>query len=189
MSAEPLRRLTSSEYLALDRAAHEKHEFADGEAFAMSGASERHNLIALNIGTEINLQLRDRPCRVYVSDLRVAVSRLGPFYYPDVVALCGQPELLDAEGDTLLNPSALVEILSRSTEAYDRGVKAQGYRSMPSVKEYLLVSQDALRVEHYRRNPSGEWLLADHVDPAEAIELASIGCTLKLAHAYAKVDL
>ena len=188
MTAEPLARLTAAEYLALERATRDKHEFVDGEIVAMAGASEPHTLITLNIGTEFNLQMRGRSCRAYVADLRVAVSPDGPFYYPDVVALCGQPELLDAEADTLLNPAVVVEVLSPSTEAYDRGVKAPAYRAMATLQEYLLVSQEAVRAEHYRRQPNGGWVLADHTGLDDSIELVSVGCTLSLAVAYDKVE-
>lgn len=186
---EPLRHLSPAEYLAFERQAETKHQYVAGEIFAMTGASARHNLIVANLVAELVLQLRDGPCRVFPSDLRVAVSAEGPFFYPDVVALCAEPRFLDGERDTLLNPELVVEVLSPSTEAFDRGSKFAHYRAVPTLHEVLFVAQDARRAEQLSRRDEGHWLLTDHAGPESAIELAVLGCRLELARVYDKVDL
>lgn len=185
--SEPLGHLSPAEYLALDRAAEVKHQYIAGEVFAMTDASFRHNLIVANLLGELVPLLRDGPCRVFPSDLRLAVSAQGPFFYPDVVALCAEPRFLDGERDTLLNPELVVEVLSPSTEAFDRGLKSAHYRAIPSLREILFVAQDARRVELLRRE-EGRWLLSDHGADA-VVELASVGCRLDLARLYHKTDL
>lgn len=189
MAAEPIQRLTALEYLAIERQSGERHEYLDGEMYAMSGASEPHNVIAGNIYAELNLQMRGRPCRAYIADMRVAASPTGPFYYPDVVALCGSPALLDAERDTLLNPMVVIEVLSPSTEGYDRGEKFVRYRQIPTLVEYLLVSQSAKHIERFCRDEDGRWLLSDYIGKDAEIDLPVIGCKLSLAAVYDKVEL
>lgn len=189
MASDPVQHLTPEEYLAFERQAETKHEYIGGEAFAMAGASARHNLIVANLIIEIGLQLRGRPCRVYPSDQRVAASAEGPFHYPDLVALCAEPRFLDGELDTLLNPEVLVEVLSPTTEAFDRGAKFSHYRSIPSLREVLFVAQDTARIERFERRDDGEWLLTDHAGLEAAVELPAIGCRLELARVYDKVEL
>jgi Uma2 family endonuclease len=188
MSSEPLRRLSPADYLAFDRQAETKHEYVDGDVFAMTGASARHNVIVANLIIEIGSQLRGGPCRVFPSDLRLAVSAEGPFYYPDVTALCAEPRFLDDAHDTLLNPEVVIEVLSPSTRGFDRGTKLADYRRLPSVRDVLFVAQDAPRAEHYERRDDGHWLLTDHAGPEAAIELAAVGCRLALGRLYDKVD-
>lgn len=188
MSSAPLRRLSPAEYLAFERRAETKNEYVGGEIFAMAGASGSHNLIVANVVTELNVQMRGRPCFVYPSDLKVAVSQDGPFYYPDVVALCDEPRFLDDEDDTLLNPAAVIEVLSPSTEAFDRGLKFAHYRTMASVQEVLFIAQDTVRVEHFVRRPDGQWLFSDRASLEAIFELTSIGCRLALDHVYDKVE-
>ena len=189
MSTEPLRHLSPADYLAIERQAETKHEYVDGEVFAMAGASERHNLIVAHLVADLDAQMRGRPCRVYPGDLRVAVSVDGPFYYPDVVAVCEQPRLLDAERDTLLNPAVVIEVLSPSTEAFDRGLKFAHYRAIDSLQEVVFVAQDAVRVEHFARRPDGQWLLSERSTLDATVELPSIACRLDLARVYDKVDV
>lgn len=189
MASDPVQHLSPEEYLAFERQAETKHEYVGGEAFAMAGASARHSLIVANLIIEIGSQLRGRPCRVYPSDQRVAASDAGPFYYPDLAALCAEPRFLDGEMDTLLNPEVLVEVLSPTTEAYDRGAKFSDYRRIPSLREVLFVSQDAARIERFERGDEGQWLLTDHSGLGAAVELPAIGCRLELAQVYDKVDL
>jgi Uma2 family endonuclease len=177
---------TPEEYLALERAAEYKSEYLAGEIFAMSGASEAHNTITLNIAAELRAQFRGRPCRVYASDLRVQVAPAGMYTYPDVVAVCGPREFTDAEGDTLRNPTLIVEVLSPSTEAYDRGKKFTHYRQVESLREYLLVAQDAAHVEHYTRQGE-DWLLHEVRDPAATILLPAVEAALPLAAVYENV--
>jgi len=177
---------TAAEYLALERRATYKSEYVGGHIIAMSGASRRHNLIAANISRELSSQLRGRPCESYVSDMRVRVSETGLYTYPDVVAVCGDIRFADEQTDTLLNPTVIVEVLSASTEAYDRGDKFAHYRRLASLHDYVLVSQDAVRVEHYVRQGE-KWLLSEASLLTDTVSLASIQCTLVLEDIYDKV--
>jgi Uma2 family endonuclease len=183
--AQPV--VTPAEYLALERRAREKSEYVNGRVYAMSGASRLHNLIAGNIFRELGNQLRGRPCETYMSDMRVKVQRTGMYTYPDVVALCEQPRLEDAELDTLLNPAVIVEVLSPSTERYDRGEKFAHYRRLESLREYVLVAQGTPLVEHFRRE-GDSWVLTEVSDPGGDLRLSSLGCTLQLADIYERVD-
>ena len=175
------------DYLAFERASELRHELIDGEIYEMTGASREHNLISLNIGGALNNQLRKQPCEVYASDMRVKTSATG-YSYPDVVVVCGEPVLEDSHGDTLLNPTVVIEILSPSTERYDRGAKFQQYRALASLQTYILVSQESPRIEMYTRQSDGVWVLSEMADLANGVlEIAIIGCTLSLADIYARV--
>jgi len=189
MSSQPQPRYTPQEYLALERKAEHRSEYFAGEIFAMSGASERHNLIALNVAASLHAQFRNRSCKVYASDMRVKVSATGLYTYPDVVALCGEPQFDDEQKDTLLNPTVIIEVLSPSTEAYDRGDKFGHYRKLASLAEYVLISQDKPHVEHYVRQPDNQWLLSEASSLQDSVQLPSINCTLVLAEIYEKVEL
>lgn len=180
-------RMSEQEYLAFERASEIKHEYFAGELFAMSGASEAHNLISGNVVTNLNIQLRNRQCLVYPSDMRVRVSATGLYTYPDISVACGKPQFADDQFDTLLNPALLVEVLSPSTERYDRGRKFQDYRLLPSLQEYLLIAQDAPRIEHYLRQPDESWRLTDTQGLESSLVLPTLGCTLALAEIYLKV--
>jgi Uma2 family endonuclease len=179
--------LTEREYLALERKSEIRSEYIAGRVFVMSGATRRHNLIAGNLYREINSQLRGRPCEAYVSDMRVKVAPTGMYTYPDIVALCGEPRLEDAHGDTLLNPAVIVEVLSESTEAYDRGEKFAHYRRLETLREYVLVAQNKVCVEHYGRRGE-EWVLSEISDPEGTLHLPSIDCRVSVAAIYEKVD-
>lgn len=187
MSGQPQARYSPQEYLKLERQAEYKSEYVNGEIFAMSGASEEHNLIVMNVAAALHAQFRGRPCKVYANDMRVKVSPTGLYTYPDVVAVWGEAQLEDAHLDTLLNPTLLVEVLSSSTEAYDRGEKAEHYRRLPSLAEYLLISQDKPHLEHYRRQADGRWLLSEASQLHALISLPTIACTLRLAAVYDRV--
>ncbi|TMA53915.1 MAG: Uma2 family endonuclease [Deltaproteobacteria bacterium] len=189
MSSQPQPRYTPQEYLALERKAEHRSEYFAGEIFAMSGASERHNLIALNVAASLHAQFRNRSYKVYASDMRVKVSATGLYTYPDVVALCGEPQFDDEQKDTLLNPTVIIEVLSPSTEAYDRGDKFGHYRKLASLAEYVLISQDKPHVEHYVRQPDNQWLLSEASSLQDSVQLPSINCTLVLAEIYEKVEL
>jgi len=188
MSLQPQARYTPEEYLALERKAAYKSEYVNGEIFAMSGASERHNLIAGNIFAALHGQFRRRPCRAYVNDLRVKVSPTGLYTYPDVAALCGEPQFDDEQQDTLLNPDVIIEVLSPSTEAYDRGGKFGHYRKLASLKEYVLVSQEEPHIELYVRQADSQWLLSEASALQEVVLLPSVNCSLSLADVYDKVE-
>jgi Uma2 family endonuclease len=189
MSSQPLTFLTPEEYLAAERKAEHRSEYLNGEVFAMSGASHQHNEIAGNISWSLNDQLRKGACKVYQLDLRVRVNpaRAYMYAYPDMAVVCEKPRWEDEHHDTLLNPKVLIEILSPSTEPFDRGQKFAMYRKLDSLADYLLVAQDSVRVEHYRRQPNGDWLLSERSSLDDVVDLASVGATLKLYDIYHRV--
>ncbi len=187
MSSPSPNLITPDEYLELERKSEIRSEYIGGRIFAMSGASRRHNLIAGNLFRELSSQMRGRECEVYVSDMRVKIGPTGMYTYPDIAAVCGQPRFEGAHVDTLLNPMVIVEVLSESTEAYDRGEKFANYRRLDTLQEYVLVAQDKIRVEHYRREGE-QWILSEISDPDSALDLPSIGCHVGLGAIYEKVD-
>lgn len=189
MSTQPKTHYTPEEYLALERAAEYKSEYFNGEIFAMSGASRRHVLIVTNLVVQLATQLKKRDCSVYSTDLRVKVNPTGLYTYPDVIVVCGESQFSDAHMDTLINPNVIVEVLSESTQGYDRGGKFEQYRTLESFKEYVLVAQDKPHVEHFVRQPDNRWLLSETNRMEDSIELNSIGCTLALTEIYDKVNL
>ncbi|HZH89464.1 MAG TPA: Uma2 family endonuclease [Pyrinomonadaceae bacterium] len=179
--------LTPEEYLAAERKAETRSEYFAGEVFAMVDASKRHNLIAANIIRVLGNQLLERACNVYPSDMRVKVSATGKYTYPDVVVAC-EPELFDdAENDTLLNPVVIIEVLSASTEAYDRGKKFEQYQQIESLTEYILVAQESYRIEQYVRQSGKEWRYSEYHDAGDVIKIGVIGCEIALNDAYTKV--
>ena len=186
--SEPHARLTVEEYLAQERRSETRNEYLAGEVFAMTGASREHNLIAGNIFAALHGQLRGRSCEVYANDMRVRVQETGLYTYPDLVVACGEPRFEDGELDTLLNPTLVVEVLSRSTQDYDRGTKFAHYRTIPELREYLLFTQERVHAEHFVRRDDGSWVLTETSDRTAAIELASIGCRLALADVYERVS-
>lgn len=189
MSTRPQPKLSPQEYLAAERASQQKHEYFQGETFAMAGASFAHVTIVSNLVVALGVQLKDRPCRIFSSDLRVKVSRTGLYTYPDVGVVCDEPQFEDEHDDTLLNPRLIVEVLSASTESYDRGKKFAHYRTLESLAEYLLVSQDQPRIEQFTRQPTGDWLLHEVLQPDAVVHVRSIECELQLAEVYANVKL
>jgi Uma2 family endonuclease len=188
MSLQPKAYLSPDDYLALERSAEFKSEYFDGEIFAMAGASESHNLIVINAIRELSIQLKKRPCKVYANDMRVRVSPTGLFTYPDVMVVCGQTQFDDSHLDTLLNPTLIVEVLSDSTEAYDRGRKFEHYRKLESLAEYVLIAQHRPHVDSYRRQPDQRWLLTESDGSAGSLRLDAIDCELALAEIYDKVE-
>ena len=188
MSTQIQSHLTPEEYLALERQAQTKSEYLNGEIFAMSGASRQHNLITVNVAAELHARLRQRPCEVYISDMRVKVSPTGLYTYPDVVVACEEPQFEDAEIDTLLNPTLIVEVLSQSTADYDRGGKFEHYRSLDSFQEYLLVAQDRCHIVHYIRQPNHTWVLSETSLLSDRLSLPSLDGELLVSEVYAKVQ-
>ena len=187
MSTQAKTFLTPEEYLEIERQAEFKSEYYQGEMFARQPCSLNHNLIAANLLCEVAEQLRHRECDVLGSDMRVR-SATGLYTYPDVVVFCGKPQLLDGHNDTLLNPTLLVEVLSPSTEAYDRGRKFNHYRSIESLKEYFLVASDRIAADLYTRQPDDRWLLSSAGSLDDSLDLSSVGCRLNLRELYEKVD-
>lgn len=188
MSALPKPFLTPEQYLQIEREAEFKSEYWSGQMFAMAGASPRHNTISSNVVREIGTQFKGRPCLAFVSDQRVRISDTGLFTYPDVVAVCGDLEFADDDQDTLINPTVIVEVLSPSPEAYDRGEKFAHYRRLASITDYVLISQDKIRVEHYVRQTDNHWLLSESSHLSDRVDLSSIDCRLPLSEIYDKVN-
>jgi Uma2 family endonuclease len=179
--------ITPEEYLALERKAEYKSEYVDGVMYAMSGASENHNLIVMNIGTRLNIQLENAPCKVYPSDMKVRVPSSRKFHYPDLTVVCDRPRFADDEKDVLLNPLLIVEVLSESTAAFDRGKKFQYYQEIESFQEYLLVAQDEPIVERFVKQADNSWIYTKVEGLDQIITLSSIDCSLGLKDIYAKV--
>ena len=178
---------TPEEYLARERKALTKSEYRDGRIYAMPGASRKHNLITAHIVGEFYIQLRDRSCEVYPSDMRVKVSAAGLYTYPDVIVVCDEPRFDDTHFDTLLNPTVLIEVLSPSTAAYDRAEKFASYQKLDSLREYVLIAQDNVCVEHYLRQEQ-DWDLTEFRSLDDVFQLPSIQCELSLQAIYAKVQ-
>jgi len=187
MPIPPKTFVTPEEYLELERKAEHKSEYYNGEIFAMAGASRRHNAIAMQLYGLIGPHLRGKKCRAYPSDMRVLVPG-GLYTYPDLSATCEEGRFADSQVDTLLNPSLIIEILSHSTERYDRGTKVKLYRAMPSVNEILLISQDEFDVDLYRRQDDATWTVINAIGLEGSIELTSIGYTLQLRELYENVS-
>ncbi len=184
----PSGRHTPEEYLESERQAATKNEYLAGEIHALAGASERHNLIAINAAYLLVGQLKGRPCKTYSNDMRVKVDFSGLYTYPDVVVVCGKPQFEDRNLDTLLNPTVLIEVLSESTAAYDRGSKAEHYRTLATLSDYLLIDQNTVHIEHFQRQTEEQWLLSDYRSLDATVLLNSIACHLPLSELYDKVD-
>jgi Uma2 family endonuclease len=186
-SATRITRYTPEQYLAMERKADFKSEYDGGFITAMAGGRPEHNLIAGNLHGEIRSQLKGRPCVVYMSDVRLCVSPTGLYTYPDVMAVCGERQFLDGAKDTLLNPNIIVEVLSNSTESYDRGRKFGHYRQLASFQEYVLVAQDEVKVERFTRR-GDDWILTVFTSLDDTLRLTSIDCEIALREIYDKVE-
>jgi len=187
VSTQPKTFLTPEQYLEIERKAEFKSEYYNGEMFAMAGAGRAHNLIVGNVSYQLRHRLRQGPCEVYQSDMRVKVDATRRYTYPDAAVACG-PQFLDEQQDTLLNPTLMVEVLTPTTEAADRGLKFHLYQPIESFAEYLLVSSDRIHVDLFTRQPDGRWLLSSTDRIEDVIDLQSIGCRLALADLYEKVE-
>lgn len=187
MSTVPKHFITPEEYLRRENDAEFRSEYFRGEMFAMAGASANHNLIVGNCVQTLGQQLKKKPCRVYPSDLKLRIEATGLFTYPDLSVVCGEPQLESEGGDVLLNPVVLVEVLSDSTEAYDRGKKFEHYRTIPSLKHYVLIAQDRHSIDCFSRQANGSWLLTSCQGLDEKVELDAIGSELVAAEVYDKV--
>jgi Uma2 family endonuclease len=189
MSRQPETHITPAEYLAFERQAEYKNEYFDGEIFAMVGASRKHNLITVNITSSLHTQLKNRPCEVYSSDMRIRIPNANIYTYADLTVACGEPKFEDAHVDTLLNPDLIVEVLSKSTASYDRRQKFAFYRTIESLRDYILVSQDSFHVEQYTKQADARWLLADFRSLEDVLQLDSVQCSLPLREIYDRVSL
>ncbi len=188
MASQPKACVSPDAYLEQERAAATKSEYYSGEVFAMAGASRIHSQVSANTISALVIRLRGRPCIVYDSDMRVGLTTTEFFAYPDVSVACGKGQFHDRQHDTLLNPALIVEVLSPSTEAYDRGVKFALYRRLESLTDYVLISQDRPSLEHFRRQPGNTWLLATYEGLEATALLPSLGCDLPLGEIYDKVE-
>ncbi|KAF0250484.1 MAG: hypothetical protein FD167_110 [bacterium] len=189
MSSQPKKYYTLEEYFEIERNSENKYEYWDGQIFAMGGASPEHNEISVNLIREISTQLRGRPCKLFNSDQRVKVPVWPPYRYPDLVALCGNPEYEDIGGvKALLNPALVIEVLSPSTEAFDRGDKFSYYKSIPSFCEYILVAQHRPYITQLVKQSDNKWLLSEAIGLDASLHLSSIDCTLTLNDIYLGVE-
>ena len=190
MSTQLLRRYTPDEYLNAEREATYRSQYVDGRIFAMAGASPAHSLIAVNAGAELRAALKPTPCRVFSSDLRIKAGAADFFTYPDLTVICGGIQYADSRRpETATNPRLIVEILSDSTECFDRGDKSEYYRQIPSLQEYVLIQQKRPQIESFLRQQDGEqWTLTVAKGVDARLELKSIGATISLAEIYEYVE-
>lgn len=179
--------LTPSAYLMQERQSIERSEFINGQIYAMAGASREHNQLVFNLAGLLHAQLRQKPCSAFVADMRVRTRANEAYFYPDLTVICGDMQFEDEESDTLTNPTLIIEVLSPSTEGYDRGAKFAHYRRLDSLQEYVLVAQDRLSIERYVKNEQGQWLLFEASEWDEVIVLETISCTLTVRDVYEKV--
>ena len=186
--AKPIHRLTEVEYLDLERSLESKNEFFDGEVFAMSGGTPLHSQIAANLIQVIGRRLSGGRCVVYTSDLRLKIQATGLFTYPDLSVVCGPIQFAAGTDDTVVNPTVIVEVLSDSTEAYERGTKFENYRRMPSLREYLLVGQKGPRIEQFVRQENEQWLLREAAGLDATLALPSLEIKISLAEVFAGVE-
>ena len=184
MATKPLTQLTEQDYLDLDRAAEYRSEFVNGEMFAMSGGSPRHARLGTKVSFQFELQLQGKSCRSYSSELRIGTGPTKNYLYPDVSVVCGPLLTQEGSNDICTNPALIVEVLSPSTAAYDRGLKFQLYRQIPSLNDYLLVHCDDIFIEHYARQPNEGWLLREYRGTDARIPLGNLGCELQLGSVY-----
>ena len=182
MATQPFPKLTEHDYLALDRAADFKSEFVDGEMYAMSGGTFRHGGLAVNLVISLGTQLRGSHFRVFNSDVRVRTAKKGSYLYPDLSVVCGPIERFEGADDILANPVVIGEVLFPSTA--DHGTKFEIYREIPALMDHLLVHSDEMFIEHFTRQPDGNWLLSDHKGTDAFVELPSTGCRITLVEIY-----
>ena len=187
MATAALNRYTPEEYLALERHAEFKSEYLNGRIIAMTGGSPEHADVVLNIGSELRGRLRPRGCRVFVNDVKVRITSKAGYVYPDVMAVCGNAQFLNTRPRTLLNPNLIIEVLSETTENYDRGEKFEAYRAIESLTEYVLVDSRRVHVERYTRQ-GDFWVLSVEGDLEATLRLASVECELSLREIYADVE-
>ena len=188
MSALPLQKITPEEYLRRERLAPFKSEYFGGRIVAMSGARRPHNRIKENLSIAIGNQLRGRRCNSYSSDMRVSIRDGKAYLYPDLIVTCGKEEFEDKQFDSLVNPIVVIEVLSQTTESYDRGRKFLEYMTIPSLREYVLITPSPRRFEIFRRQDDGSWRYQSWAFSPPPLVLQSIGCTLTPEDVYDKVD-
>ena len=178
---------TPEEYLALEETAEYRSEYFQGEIFVMTGGSINHNRITGNIHTELNIAFENRPCEAFINDMRLLVKKNGLYTYPDVMVVCGQIRFLEGRDDTLTNTSVIIEVLSKSTEGYDRGAKFELYRALETFQDYILVDQTKIHVEHFHKLEDGRWILQEFNRLEDILCLETLDVSLPLARIYRKV--
>jgi Uma2 family endonuclease len=188
VATQPLPQLSAEEYLAIERASPTKHEFFAGHMYDMAGGSLAQAILSVNLSTQLSNRLNSQGCRAASSDLRVRTATDGLYTYPDVTVYCGEPILADDHRDTLLNPRVIIEILSKSTEAHDRGFKFAEYRRIESLRDYVLVSQQEPRIEVFSRAPNGKWVLSEYFGANAECEFPSVNCSIPLSAIYNGVE-
>lgn len=179
--------VSPEDYLLKERVSEVKHEYYKGEVFAMSGASWEHNVIAKNVNTLVLPFLKGKPCDMFGSDLRIHIPENTLYTYPDFSIICGKPETTDKEEDTIVKPSALIEILSKSTRDYDRGTKFNLYRNIQTLQEYILIDSTKISVEVFKKQEDGKWLLSEFKQVSDSFVISTIGLTLQLSDVYEDV--
>jgi Uma2 family endonuclease len=189
MVSQPVTFLTPEQYLQLERAVPERHEYVEGEMVAMSGGSPAHSRIAANLIRKLPLNNGGRNCSIFTSDLRVSVHWTRLITYPDVTVIRGNLEYADEKRDTVTNPTLLVEVLSPSTEVHDRGRKADLYRFIPSLREFLLIGQSPVLIDHYKRWPDGSWQVIALRELSDVLQLDSLGCSFPVTEVYAGIEM
>lgn len=187
MASQPKHLLTSDEYLRIDSNAALRSEFFYGEMFDMAGSSVNHVLIARNLLLAVSAQLAGKDCQAIHSDLRLCVDTESHYTYPDMMVVCGELQVMPGRNDTILNPAAIFEVLSKSTAAHDRGAKFHSYQRIPTLREYFLLSQDRIFGERFERQSDGKWLLSNHEGPDAVLPIVSAGCAVSLAEIYSGI--
>ncbi|MDP9169387.1 MAG: Uma2 family endonuclease [Acidobacteriota bacterium] len=188
MAIQSVTHLRVEQYLEIERAAEFRSEYIDGGMVAMAGGGRNHALIVAAAGARLYEQLRGKPCAVAGTDLRVFCEPAQVLTYPDIVVFCEPAKFLDGDADTLVDATVILEVLSRSTQNYDRGEKFRSYRGLPSFREYVLLAEDEIRAEHHVRQPDGSWLFRELNGPEIEIKLDSIGCRLTLGSLYERAE-
>lgn len=183
------KKFTIKEYLEMEHAAEQKHEYYLGKIFAMFGAGPRHNVIFRNLFGELAYRLKGNPCQPYGSDLRIHIPENSLFTYPDISIICGDIVSAAEDNDTAIQPSILIEILSPSTKDYDRGTKFKLYRDIPSMKEYVLIDSESISVEIFRINEEKRWQLEEHKDIGETLQIKAVGFKVTLSEIYRDTNL
>jgi Uma2 family endonuclease len=186
--AKPKNLYAPEKYLEMERLSETRHEYAEGEIYAMAGGNRRHNGISANVIRLLGTGLLERDCTVYGSDMRIKIPAVEKYTYPDIVAVCGEETFEDEIEDTLLNPTLIVEVLSKSTEAYDRGAKFEYYQTIESFQEYILITQEPFRVEQFVRKESNVWTYFEFRKPDDVVKLNSIDCEISLRDIYHKIQ-
>lgn len=188
MVAKPQKFYSPEEYLALEEMAEYRSEYYRGEIFAMSGGSANHNRIAKNVVVALDAALAGKPCETFITDMRLLVKKNGLYTYPDVMIVCGRLHFAKGRTDTLTNPIVIIEVLSESTQAYDRGAKFELYRALETLQDYVLIDQSRVYVEYFHKLDDGRWLLAEFHEPDGILLLEAVGVELPLSQVYQRVE-